>query len=137
MVAGTQRPRRRVLIVDNSAASREVLRTALERRGLQIFEANRAQAGLEVARQCHPDLIVLDSECVAAETEAVTRTICDQYDTQSRGDHASLVVLGEVRCEGTSLPANQVVTKPYHYAPLIRKIEELLEHSLLGDRPQG
>ena len=35
-----------VLIVDGSTEDRQVLRTALERRGVRVFEAARADAGL-------------------------------------------------------------------------------------------
>ena len=47
-----------VLIVDPSADNREVLRTALARRGLTIFEAEAADRGLELAREHRPDVIV-------------------------------------------------------------------------------
>ena len=53
---------RSVLIVDSSEETQEVLRTALERRGMRILAANRAGPGLELAQEHHPDLIVLDLE---------------------------------------------------------------------------
>jgi CheY-like chemotaxis protein len=40
---------RRVLIVNGSKDSREVLKTALERRGLEILEADAATEGLALA----------------------------------------------------------------------------------------
>ena len=51
-----------VLIVDSSPETREVLGTALERQGVRILSASRAERGLELAREHHPDLIVLDLE---------------------------------------------------------------------------
>ena len=51
-----------VLIVERSAETREVLRTALERDGIEIWEATRADRGLELVRQHHPQVIVLEVE---------------------------------------------------------------------------
>ena len=58
--------RQSVLIIDASEETREVLQTALERRGLRILAADRARRGLELARRHHPDLIVLDLEIEGA-----------------------------------------------------------------------
>ena len=114
--------RRSVLIVDGSEETREVLRTALEQRGLRIFAASRAEAGLKLARQVQPDLIVLDLE---VEPHAMAR-LADRFAHESRREETPLVLLGEAR-RRDSLPPGERVAKPYHYAPLIRKIEELLD----------
>ena len=78
------------------------------------------------ARDHHPDLIVLDLEWTAAEPETPA-----PFAVQSRMDRAPLVLLGSVR-RPTSPPATggEFVAKPYHYGPLIRKIEELLDPGL-------
>ncbi|MBN2475643.1 MAG: response regulator [Pirellulales bacterium] len=116
---------RSVLIVDHSEETCEVLQTALQRRGLQTFVASRARAGLELARRHHPDLIVLDLELDPAGPEDVTA----HFFEQSQADHAPLVMLGSVRREETGLAGGEFVPKPYHYAPLVRRIEELLDTS--------
>ena len=51
-----------VLIVDRLSETREVLRTVLERRGLRVYEATEQTEGWKLARQHHPDLIVIDVE---------------------------------------------------------------------------
>jgi DNA-binding response OmpR family regulator len=113
--------------VDQSEDSREVLRTALERRGLQIFEASQPQRGLELARQHHPSVIVLDLEVEIGDGDH----LCGQFAQESRTDHSSLVVLGSARLRRDAdvdgaAAGRQFVSKPYHYGPLIRKIEELV-----------
>jgi CheY-like chemotaxis protein len=108
-----------VLIVEPSAEEREVLRTVLARRGLTIFEADAAQAGLELARQHQPDVIVLDLEAEPADAAWP-----DRYDAASPGNRPSLIVLGKARRD-ESLPAGQIIAKPYHFAPLVQKIEQL------------
>ncbi len=113
-------PRRSVLIVDPLEETREVLRTALEPRGVRILATSQARQGLALAREHHPDQIVLDLEC---EREPVADGVSA---VESLTREAPLLVLGSARRRPANLPAGQFVSKPYHYAPLIRKIEELL-----------
>ena len=42
------------------------------------------------------------------------------------GDLTPLVVLATARRQADRLPSGEFVAKPYHYGPLIRRIEELL-----------
>ena len=113
---------RSVLIVDH-AETREVLQTALERRGLRIFAADGARQGLELARRHRPDLILLDLEVEDCGPEILSAP----FAAQSRAERIPLIMLGSVRRTGRRLPEGEFVAKPYHYGPLIRKIEELLE----------
>ena len=113
--------RRSVLIVDASDETCVVLQTALERRGLRTMAASQTKQGLALAQQHHPDLIVLDLEIDPGGPDDVA----DSFAQQSRTDHASLVLLGSVRRRQPP-PQGEYVAKPYHYAPLIRRIEEIL-----------
>ena len=113
-----------VLIVDTCLEAREVLRTALERRGLQTLEASGAQLGLDLARQHHPDLIVLDLETATVKGGGTA----EQFQQALGSDDTPLVVLGTAR-RSDKLPSGEFVAKPYHYGPLIHKIEQLLESS--------
>jgi len=116
---------RSVLIIDDLDETREVLRTALECRGLTIFEARRAEQGLELARRHHPDLIVLDME---AEPAAEPR-ISDGFQAESIAHHTPMIMLGTARRNESNRLHGEFVAKPYHYGPLIRKIESLLDRA--------
>ena len=111
-----------VLIVEESEESRAVFRTIFERLGIQLFVAAGAREGLELVRQHRPGVVVLDLEADAADDEAV----CDEYDRQSRQNNSSLLILGKAKRFRQTLPQDRIVPKPYHYGPLIRKIEQLL-----------
>jgi PleD family two-component response regulator len=111
-----------VLIVDSSEENREVLQTALQRRGLRILAASRACEGIELAREHHPDLIVLNLELDDTGPESVSAPFAEH----SRADGAPLVLLGSVRRHHPR-PDGEFVAKPYHYGPLVRKIEDLLD----------
>jgi len=120
--------RRSVLIVDESDDSREVLRTALARRGCEIFEAREAREGAMLAQQHRPGVIVLDMEVESANDPLVRAG----YDPLP-GEPARMVVLGGLKRADEWLSSHQHVRKPYHYGPLIRKIEEMLDFS--ADEP--
>ena len=117
-------PGRSVLIVDDSPDSREVLRAVLELRGWKIIEADDAQDGLAKANELHPDVIVLDTD--TANDSAVEAS----YDDASRQNNASLVVIGQARYNVAPSERHRIVAKPYHYAPLVRTIDELAASAL-------
>ncbi len=131
---------RSVLIVDRSAETREVLQTALEHRGVRTLAAGRTATGMELARRHQPDLIVLDLElddapdCLSAG-QAFCLPVGQAFLPAKRQTGMSapqseyqphLVLLGNLRGWRDRLPEGEFVSKPYHYGPLIRKIEELL-----------
>lgn len=113
-----------VLVVDRSAETREVLRTALAGLGAQIWEATRAEVALELARKHRPDVIVLDLEIVQTASDEVRAAFGDPHSTI-----APIVLLGTARRVKKDFPAGQFVSKPYDYAPLVRKIEGLLDEA--------
>ena len=51
---------KRILIVDDKATSRELLRTVLEKQGYAIIEATNGKEALEKTHSDGPDLILLD-----------------------------------------------------------------------------
>lgn len=121
--------RRRVLIVDQSEESRDVLRTVLERRGVEILEAPEARQGLSLLRQLRPEVVVLDMEAESADD----LTVFAAMDRELALQHGEMVVLGNLR-RGQASESSHLVPKPYHYGPLIRKIEQLVEQSVEARR---
>ena len=125
---------RSVLIVDHSDDTREVLQTALARRGLRTLAASEAGAGLELARRHRPDLIVLDLELDDTGPDRLAARFARPFggdppspaEGTARGDQTRLVMLGSLRRVPAALPEGEFVPKPYHYGPLIRRIEMLL-----------
>jgi DNA-binding response OmpR family regulator len=116
------KPAPSVLIVDASYESREVLRLLLERRGARTIEAERAEEAVGLANRCHPDLIVFDAECdhsTGGDATSNLREVADRND-------CPIVILGKVHELLGDWAADQIVAKPYHYEPLIRKINSLL-----------
>lgn len=109
--------RQSVLIVDPSEETQEVLRTALGSCGVQTWAASRAREGLALAEQHRPDCIVYDADI-------------DPLPDQWRAGGQRLVVIGKAHIPNDAASAHSsFVAKPYHYGPLIRKIESLLNEA--------
>lgn len=118
-------PRRSVLIVDRLPETREVLRTVLECRGWHIIEADAPNQGAEMVRTHHPDLVVLDLETDPIPSDYDCQAVVEASDASA----TPIVMLGNVRRDVPPTASQAVLRKPYHYGPLIRKIEELLASS--------
>ena len=118
-------PARRVLIVDDNSDSLDVLRTVLRCRGVDTLTTRQATEGIDLARDFHPDLILLDLESVPSDRHDLRKN----YDEAARRENAPLILVARSRRDPAAAGGQHVVSKPYHYAPLIRKIEELLEPS--------
>jgi DNA-binding response OmpR family regulator len=111
-----------VLIVDRSDENREILQTVLERKGVRTLAAPGVEEGLRLAREHQPDLVVMDLEVDETEPE----NACGGLARQSQSQSTPLVVLGTCRRAAGRLTHGEFVAKPYHYGPLVRRIEELL-----------
>ncbi len=116
----------RVLIVEDQAGDREMLRRILEKEGFQVSEAENGRVGLEVALENPPDLILLDLfmpemngfefihvmrrqeqiadiPVIVVTARDITKKIRAQLNehvqvTMQKGDFSSAELLKEVRC---------------------------------------
>jgi DNA-binding response OmpR family regulator len=115
---------RSVLIVDQSEETREVLQTALARRGVRTLATGHAAEGMELVRRHQPDLVVLDLEVDDMPADGFGN--CGVAATSTSQDGPRYVLLGSLRRQGSLAPGGEFVAKPYHYGLLMRRIEELL-----------
>jgi CheY-like chemotaxis protein len=111
-----------VLIVDASHESREVLRLLLKYRGAKTIEADRPEEAVRLVARLRPNLIILDAESDQSPTGEPTNHLREV----ARRNDTPIVILGKVRQLRGPVPLDQIVAKPYHYGPLIRKINGLL-----------
>jgi len=101
-----------VLVVDSSEETREVLRSALEVRGVRTVVARGGREAVAMVRNQRPTCIVIDVE---------TTSLPDEW----AGDDTPMVMIGMVERPQVA-DRREFVSKPYHYGPLIRRIEALL-----------
>ena len=97
-----------VLIVDAADETREVLQTALEHRGLKTAAAVHARQGLAMAKELHPDLVVLDLEIDGEITDDVAAQFAQQCRLPIR---LRLLLLGTVG-GGTHFPLASMSPSP-------------------------
>jgi DNA-binding NtrC family response regulator len=100
-----------------------VLATALKLRGLRIFEASEPRRGLELARQEHPDVIVLGFD--QPELDA---SLQQDFDQATQSAQAGLIVLGNSPRRKRS-QAERFIARPFHYGPLVQTIERMVGHA--------
>jgi DNA-binding response OmpR family regulator len=118
----------KLLVVGQSEETSVVLREALSNRVAEVLSARGVPRGLALARSQSPALVVVDLDCKPAQTA----TIAEDFRSAQVMNAGSVVFLGAARqekaCDATTEQGTAFVRKPYHFGPLIRKIEELLAH---------
>ena len=89
---------RTVLIVEDNALNLKLLKDVLEYHGYTVFTTRRGEPALELARQCKPDLILMDIQLPDISGIEATRRL--KADEQTR----SIPVIGLRRlpCPETS-----------------------------------
>jgi CheY-like chemotaxis protein len=121
-----------VLIVDAGEETREVLGTVLQRRGMETLWAGEPEEALQLAQTQQPDVIILDLQVEGTSADQ----LCRPFAQKMQESQTPLVVLGSVR-RADRMFRGEFFPKPYHYAPLIRKIEELVQGKSEAGRPSG
>ena len=66
---------KKILIADDKATSRELVRTVLEKWGFEVFEAADGREAVEHARNLRPDLIILDLHMPVLDGFAAIRAL--------------------------------------------------------------
>jgi DNA-binding response OmpR family regulator len=114
----------RVLVVDDEAPIRSVVRGFLEREGMQIAEASDGPAAVDEARAFAPDLVVLDIMLPGFDGLEVLRRIrsfSDPYVLMltARADEVDRIV-------GLTVGADDYLTKPFSPRELAARVQALL-----------
>jgi DNA-binding response OmpR family regulator len=111
-----------VLIVDRADETRDTLRAVLEQQGLAVQEARTLAEAQAAAHAVRPEVVVLDADGLAGDGAAVVASLASAAEIPT----AQVLVLASRLRRHDSVPRGQLVPKPYHYAPLIHRIEGLL-----------
>ena len=112
-----------VLVIDDDAVLRRVVRAVLEADGFRVIEAGDGEEGLALAASEQPSVVILDVMMPGIDGVEVCRRI----------DHDStkvlmLTALGDVSTEVASLEAGArgYLTKPFSSMELLGRVEDLL-----------
>jgi DNA-binding response OmpR family regulator len=119
--------RSRILVVDDDATTRELVRTALERAGHEVREADDGRAGLRDLYAAAPDLVILDVEMPELDGWATLERIRDLSDVPVLMLTARQAELERVR--GLQGGADDYVVKPFGRQELVARVQALLRRS--------
>lgn len=115
----------RILVVDDDARIRAVVRRGLAYEGYRVVEAASGEEGLEKAREHLPELVVLDVMLPGIDGLEVTRRL------RAAGDEVAILMLtarDEVgdRVEGLETGADDYLVKPFSFEELLARVHALL-----------
>ncbi|NJR52521.1 MAG: response regulator [Leptolyngbyaceae cyanobacterium CSU_1_3] len=127
-VIGYQGDRRKILVIDDRAENRLVAIHMLEPLGFELAEADDGQAGLDLAIQLHPDLIITDVHMAQMDGLEMTRRLRQLPDFATTPIIASPATLSQVDMQA-SLDAgcNSFFPKPIEFNGLVAEIHRLLK----------
>ena len=116
-----------ILVADDDAQIRDVVRIALTQAGLHVAEAGDGRAALERAENLQPDLIILDIGMPEMDGLEVCRAIRKTSDVPilfltARADEIDRVV-------GLELGADDYVSKPFSPRELVARVRAILKRS--------
>ncbi len=122
-------PRPLALVVDDEAPLAALVRSYLEREGFEVETAGDGEAGVRVARERRPDVIVLDLMLPGMDGIEACRQIrafSDAYILMltAKAEEVDKIV-------GLSTGADDYVTKPFSPGELVARVRALLR------RPRG
>jgi DNA-binding response OmpR family regulator len=123
---GMTSPRKpvRVLVVDDEAPIRSVVRGFLEREGMEVAEAGDGPGAVAEARPFAPDVVVLDIMLPGFDGLEVLRrirTFADPYVLMltARSEEVDRIV-------GLTVGADDYLTKPFSPGELVARVQALL-----------
>jgi len=118
----------KILIVEDNEENRDVLARRLERRGYSVLVAVDGQAGITMAQDEHPDVILMDLNLPDVDGWEATKRIKASPQTASIPVIA-LTAHAVVGDEQRALQAgcNDYHSKPVEFTRLLGQIEALLK----------
>jgi len=129
-------PTRTVLVVDDEATIRDVIRRYLERDGFAVREAGDGFAALDALSESLPDLIVLDLMLPGIDGLALTRQLRTpkpggEHEAWQRIPIVMLTARGETsdRIRGLDLGADDYLAKPFSPQELVSRIRAVLRRA--------
>jgi len=122
---------KRVLVVDDDVKTVELVKLYLNRDGYRVLTAYDGVEALRLAREGHPDLIVLDIMLPGIDGLTICKTIRAESDVPII--MLTAMTTDQDRIKGLDLGADDYVTKPYSPKELVARVRAVLRR-LPGER---
>jgi two-component system KDP operon response regulator KdpE len=116
-----------VLVIEDEEPIRRFLRAALSARGYRVAEAGRGDAGLRMAADQPPDIVILDLGLPDLDGQEVLRQLREWY-------RKPVIVLSardqeQQKIESLDAGADDYVTKPFGVGELLARMRTALRHA--------
>lgn len=123
----------RILIVEDNAATSELLSVYLEREGFSTIVAGSGRQALALAAQHHVTLAIVDVMLPDLDGWEV----CRQLRSSSSVPILMVSALGQAhqRLKGFQLGADDYVTKPFSFSELVARVKAILRRTSCASRP--
>ncbi len=123
----------KVLVVDDEASIVNIISYNLKKEGYEVITAEDGEAGLELAMNENPDLILLDIMMPKMDGYEVCRKIREKSNVPiimltARADEVDKVI-------GLEMGADDYVTKPFGNRELIARVKAHLRRSTAKESP--
>lgn len=122
---------KKILLVDDDLKNSMLLKRFIEAEGYEVIYAHNGKVGLELYRDIHPDLILLDINMPEMNGFEVAQTIRETdrrviiFFLTDRTDKVD-------RLYGFKLKGNDYIPKPFYPEELIAKINERFESNIIS-----
>jgi CheY-like chemotaxis protein len=120
--------KRKILIVDDQADIRRLVRFALEDAGFALFEAPNGPLALQMARALHPDLLILD-QVMPGGMDGLEVLQALQADPALSGTLTLMLTSNQAprdKQSALAAGANYFLTKPFSPARLLELVMVML-----------
>jgi len=116
-----------VLIVEDNEKNRKLMRDLMRVHGYQYLEAEDGFTGVEMAREHHPDLILMDIQLPGLDGYAATRQLKEDESTRA----IPIIVVTSFAMKGEEEKAREAgcdayISKPIDIHRLIATVQDFL-----------
>ncbi len=120
---------KKILIVDDQPQVRELVAVTLQTENYQLFLAENGQQALDLARQEHPHLILLDIMLYGSDLDGLE--VCRHLKEDPSTQAIPIVLLTASGQKnnieaGKAAGADDYITKPFSPLALAKKIEAMI-----------
>ena len=116
-----------ILVVEDNLHNLKLAQLVLQRAGHEVLSADNGETGLAMAREQHPDLILMDVQMPGMDGLAATRLLKQNPLTAQ----IKVIALTALAMKGDSerilaAGCDAYLAKPYHYNDLISAVDRAL-----------
>src|SRR5438094_3021426 len=103
-----------------------MVRRGLEAEGFEVQTATGGLAGLSLARESHPDVVILDLMLPELDGFDVCRLLRTDQSSGSEPDPAIIMLTARTspqdKVRGLEMGADDYLTKPFHFSELLARV---------------